>query len=146
VIVSGGAIHSDVVEAFLLDWLLTCRFGVQPDRVLLDPCADHTHTNARNVGSLVVALGGRTAYVVTDDGLQADYLADWTMFDLIGGSIDQRSLRDFGYLVGSWRLASVGIQSGFWFTPYRFWAEPPGSQGAFSCDPIAEGTGTATRR
>jgi hypothetical protein len=134
VVVSGGAVHSNVVEAFLLDYLLTCRFGVRPDRVLLDPCADHTHTNARNVGSLVVALGGRTAYVVTDDGFQADYLQDSTLFQLVGGSIDQRSLRDFGYLVGSYRQASVGIDAGFWLTPYRFWAEPPGSKGAFTCD------------
>lgn len=133
VTLSGGAVHSPLVEAFLLDYLVTCRFGVRPDRVLLDPCADHTHTNVRNTGGLVIALGGRTAYVVTDDDLQAAYLQDRTVFSAIGGSIDQRSLRDFGYLVGAWRQASVGIDAGFWFSPYRFWAEPPSGLGGFAC-------------
>src|SRR6185369_7709359 len=103
--VSGGAVHSRLNESFLLDYLLTCRLGVRPDAVLLDPCADHTHTNVRNTGRLVRALAGRTAYVVTDDGLQAGYLQEWTAFDLVGGSIDQRALRDWGYLVGSFRQA-----------------------------------------
>ena len=85
----------------MLEWLLACRFGVPSDAVLLDPCADHTHTNVRNTGALVRAIGGRTAYLVTDDGLQAGYLEEWTGFDLIGGSIDQRSQRDFGYLPGA---------------------------------------------
>ena len=133
VTLSGGAVHSPLVEAFLLDYLVTCRFGVKPDRVLLDPCADHTHTNVRNTGGLVIALGGRTAYVVTDDDLQASYLQDRTIFSAIGGSIDQRSLRDFGHLVGAWRQASVGIDAGFWFTPYRFWAEPEAGLGGMSC-------------
>ena len=121
---SGGAIHSAVTEAFLLDYIATCRLAVPQDRVLLDPCADHTHTNVRNTGRLVVALGARTAYLVTDDGLQSGYLQEWTAFDLIGGSIDQRSLRDWGYVAGSWRQASVGMRSGFWFSPFRFWADP----------------------
>jgi hypothetical protein len=135
VTVSGGAIHARLVEAFMLDYLLTCRFGVPRDAVLLDPCADHTHTNVRNTGSFVRALGGRTAYLVTDDGLQAGYLEEWTSFDLVGGSIDQRSLRDFGYLLGSWRRASVGMPAGFWYTPYRFWAEPESGLGGLTCVP-----------
>jgi hypothetical protein len=133
--VSGGAVHSPLVEAFMLDGLLTCRFGVPETAVLLDPCADHTHTNIRNTGSLLRTLGGRTGYLVTDDGLQATYLEEWTSFDLVGGSIDQRSIRDFGYLLGSWRRASVGMPAGFWYTPYRFWAEPPDALGSFSCLP-----------
>jgi hypothetical protein len=133
VIVSGGAVHSPLYEAYLLDYLLTCRFGVPADAVLLDPCADHTHTNVRNTGGLIVALGGRTGYVVTD-GLQAGYLQEWTLFDLVGGSIDQRSLRDFGYLVGSFRQASVGESFGFWLTPYRFWAAPRDGLGSLTCD------------
>jgi hypothetical protein len=135
VVASGGAVHSPLVEAFMLDYLLACRFGVPADAVLLDPCADHTHTNLRNTGALVRALGGRTAYLVTDDGLQADYLEEWTSFDVIGGSIDQRALRDFGYLLGSHRRASVGLKAGFWYTPYRFWAEPEQGLGSFTCIP-----------
>ena len=131
VVFSGGAVHSPLVEAFLLDYVATCRMGVPADRVLLDPCANHTHTNVRNSARLLEALGGRTSYVVTDDGIQAQYLQEWTAFNLVGGSIDQRSLRDWGYLLGSWRQASVGIAAGFWFTPYRFWADE--KFGGFSC-------------
>ncbi len=121
---SGGAVHSSLTEAFLLAYVATCRIGVPIDRVLVDPCADHTHTNVRNTGRLVIALGARTGYVVTDDGMQGAYLQESTAFDAIGGSIDQRALRDWGYLIGSWRQASIGIRGGFWFTPYRFWADP----------------------
>jgi hypothetical protein len=123
VVVSGGAVHGPLVEAFMLMHLAHCAFGVPMDAVLVDPCADHTHTNVRNGGGLVIALGGRTGYIVTDDGLQGQYLQEWTAFSLIGGSIDQRALRDWGYLLGSWRQASVGLESGFWFTPYRFWGD-----------------------
>lgn len=123
VIVSGGAVHSPLVEAFALASLVRCAGGVPTERVLVDPCADHTHTNLRNLGALVVALGARTGYLVTDGGLQSAYLSDFTVFDVFGGSVDQRSLRDFGYLVGAWRRASRGLDGGFWYTPYRFWAE-----------------------
>ena len=123
VVFSGGAVHSKLVESFLLDYVATCRLGLPSDRVLVDPCADHTHTNVRHTARLVTGLGGRVAYVVTDDGFQAIYLQEWTLFGLFGGSIDQRSLRDFGHLLGSFRQASVGIDGGFWFTPYRFWAD-----------------------
>jgi hypothetical protein len=123
VVLSGGAVHSTLVEAFLLDYIATCRIGVPRDRVLLDPCANHTHTNVRNAGRLLHAVGGRTAYIVTDDSFQATYLQEWTLLNAIGGSIDQRALRDWGYLIGSWRQASVGIDAGFWYTPYRFWAD-----------------------
>ncbi|MBI2390350.1 MAG: YdcF family protein [Deltaproteobacteria bacterium] len=132
VIVSGGAVHAEIYEAWLLDYLLTCRLGVPADAVLVDPCAQHTHTNVRNTGGLVVALGGRAAYVVTDS-LQANYLQDWTTIDLFGGGIDQRSLRDWGYLLGSWRQASVGARFGFWLTPFRFWAEPEDELGGATC-------------
>ncbi len=130
---SGGAVHAPLYEAFMHMHLAVCTFDVPADAVLLDPCADHTHTNFRNTGSLLVTLGGRTAYVVTDDGLQAAYLQDFTAFWFIGGELDQRALRDWGYLLGSWHQASVGIDAGFWFTPYRFWAEPEDGLGSFTC-------------
>ncbi|MEZ4296043.1 MAG: ElyC/SanA/YdcF family protein [Polyangiaceae bacterium] len=133
VIVSGGAVHSPLVEAFALAHLARCRFGVPEDRILVDPCADHTHTNLKHTASLVLALGGRSAYVVTDDGLQAEYLEEDTFWRAIGGDLDQRSLRDWGYLLGSWRRASTGIRAGFWFTPFRFWAEPAAGLGSLAC-------------
>jgi hypothetical protein len=128
---SGGAVHSALTEAFLMTYVATCRIGVPIDRVLVDPCADHTHTNVRNSGRFVAALGARTGYIVTDDGLQGGYLQESTAFDAIGGSIDQRALRDWGYLIGSWRQASIGIRGGFWFTPYRFFADD--ALGTTSC-------------
>src|SRR5690606_4808516 len=121
VTVSGGAVHSSLYEAFMLQHLLSCELAVPRDAVLLDPCADHTHTNMRNTGALVRQLGARTAYIVTSSDLQGKYLQEWSIFSLIGGSVDQRALRDWGYLPGSWRQASVGMDAGFWFTPYRFW-------------------------
>ena len=119
---SGGAVHSRLYEALMMGFIATCRLHVPPDQVLYDPCADHTHTNVRNTGRLVTALGGRTALVVTDDGLQSAYLEEWTTFDAFGGSIDQRALRDWHYLIGSWRRA--GDSAEFWFSPFRFWADP----------------------
>jgi len=132
--VSGAAVRSaPMIEAFMLLHLLSCRFDVPEEAVLLDPCADHTHTNLRNTGGLVRGLGGRRAYVVTDDGLQGGYLQEHTVFWLVGGTIDQRALRDWGYLLGSWRQASVGYDAGFWFTPYRFWGEAADGLGGVSC-------------
>jgi hypothetical protein len=130
---SGSAVHAPLYEAFMQMHLATCMFDVPPDRVLLDPCADHTHTNIRNTGSLVRSVGARTAYLITDDGIQADYLQDFHAFWLIGGEIDQRSLRDWGYILGSWHQASVGLDAGFWYTPYRFWGEPVDDLGSFTC-------------
>ncbi|MFO0551039.1 MAG: YdcF family protein [Polyangiaceae bacterium] len=130
---SGGAIHAKVVEAFMLMHLAACDGGVPMDRILVDPCANHTHTNFRNTGALVHGISGRTAYLVTDDFIQSDYMLDYTGFELLGGSIDQRSLRDFGYSVGAWRKASHGMKAGFWFTPYRFWAEAENGLGRFTC-------------
>ena len=133
VLVTGGSPHSSMVEAFAMLYLLSCDPDAEAPLVLVEPCAEHTHTNLRNAARWLVASGARTGYLVTDDEFQADYFQDWTGLDLIGGSIDMRSLRDWGYVIGSWRQASVGIEAGFWFTPYRFWAEPPEGLGSFTC-------------
>lgn len=133
VITSGGAVHSHLIEAFAMMHLLQCREAVAADRILVEPCAEHTHTNLRNSGRWVDAMGGRAAYLLTDNGIQSDYFQDWSGFELLLGSIDQRSLRDWGYVIGSWRQASSGTRSGFWFTPYRFWAEPRQELGSMTC-------------
>ena len=133
VIVSGGAVHSTVVEAFLLMQLLECREKIAPERILVEPCADHTHTNLRNSARWIDAMNGRAAYLLTDDWIQSDYLQDFSWFELIMGSVDQRSLRDWGYLIGAWRQSSIGNAAGFWFTPYRFWAEPRDGLGSMTC-------------
>jgi len=133
IIVSGGAIHSRVNEAFAMMQLLECGEHIEPERIIVEPCADHTHTNLRNSGRWIHAMGGRAAYLLTDDFLQSEYFQDSTGFELLLGSIDQRSLRDWGYVLGSWRQASIGIKAGFWFTPYRFWAEPRDALGSATC-------------
>ncbi|MEO8798115.1 MAG: hypothetical protein ABI551_09540 [Polyangiaceae bacterium] len=138
-IVTGAAVHSHLVEAFAMLHLLACPRPdgvalVEADRVLVEPCADHTHTNLRNAGRLLAAMHARAGFIITDDHFQSDYLEDQTGLEALGGSIDQRSLRDFGSLVGAWRLASTGNAAGFWFTPYRFWAEPRDGLGAVTCD------------
>jgi DUF218 domain len=133
IITSGGAVHSHLIEAFAMMHLLQCREQISADRILVEPCAEHTHTNLRNSGRWVDAMGGRAAYLLTDGGIQAEYFQDWSGFELLLGSIDQRSLRDWGYLLGSWRQASIGTKSGFWFTPYRFWAEPRQDLGSMTC-------------
>ncbi|MBS2019234.1 MAG: YdcF family protein [Deltaproteobacteria bacterium] len=134
VIATGSAVHSRVVEAFALMHLLTCDEHVPASRVVLEPCADHTHTNLRNGGRWVHALGGRAAYLLTDDWIQSEYFQDLSAFNFILGSIDQRSTRSWGYLIGSWRQASTGTtKAGFWFTPYRFWAEPRDGLGSLTC-------------
>jgi hypothetical protein len=132
-IVSGGAVHSKVIEAFALMQLLECREQIAPDRILVEPCADHTHTNIRNSGRWIDAMGARAAYLLTDDWLQSEYLQDASGFELLMGTPDQRSLRDWGYLMGSWRQASIGNDAGFWMTPYRFWAEPRDGLGGITC-------------
>ncbi len=131
--VSGGAVHGELIEAFMLGHLAICDGGVPPDRVLYDPCADHTHTNVRNTGAIIAGIGARTGYLVTDDFIQSDYMQDYVWFEAIGGSIDQRALRDWGHLIGSWRQASRGMDAGFWYTPFRFWSEPEAGLGSFTC-------------
>ena len=136
VIATGGAVHSHVVEAFAMYALLACN--EPPEQaiadVILEPCADHTHTNLRNAGRWLDAMSARTGYVVTDDWIQSDYLQDWNGFELLLGSVDHRSRRDWGYVIGSWRQASEGMMTaGFWFTPYRFWAEPRDGLGSLTC-------------
>ena len=113
--------------------LLQCREHIAADRILVEPCAEHTHTNLRNSGRWLDAMGGRAGYLLTDDGIQSEYFQDWNGFELLLGSIDQRATRDWGYLLGSWRQASSGVSSGFWFTPYRFWAEPRNALGSVTC-------------
>ena len=134
VLSTGGAVHSSVVEAFAMMHLLQCQEHVPAERILVEPCAEHTHTNLRNSARWLDVLGARAGYLVTD-GFQARYFQDWSGFQLVGGGLDQRSLRDWGFIVGSWRQASVGADNGFWVTPYRFWAEgrAPGEPGSFTC-------------
>jgi uncharacterized SAM-binding protein YcdF (DUF218 family) len=66
VIVSGGTVHSDENEAVLMrQWLLDR--GVEPARIVVEPCARHTTTNLRNAGRILLQRGVNEALVVTSD-------------------------------------------------------------------------------
>ena len=99
IIVSGGTVHSDDNEAVLMrDWLL--ERGVDPARILVEPCARHTTTNMRNAGRIVLAAGASEALVVTN-GSQTLYLAfPWR------STFHLRCLAELGYRVGA--LAWLG--------------------------------------
>jgi hypothetical protein len=67
VIVSGAAVHSPDNEAVLMrDWLLA--HDVEPERIVVEPCARHTTTNLRNAGRILLQHGVDEALVVTSDG------------------------------------------------------------------------------
>ncbi len=94
IIVSGGAVHSVDNEAVLMREWLVAR-GVDPARILVEPCARHTTTNLRNAGRMVLARGADEALVVTN-GRQDYYLAfPWR------SSFHLRCMVELGYRVGS---------------------------------------------
>ena len=67
VIVSGGTVHAFDNEAVLMrEWLR--ERGVEPARIVVEPCARHTTTNLRNAGRILLARGVDEALIVTSDG------------------------------------------------------------------------------
>jgi hypothetical protein len=107
IIVSGGAVHSDDNEAVLMrEWLL--KRGIDPARILVEPCARHTTTNLRNAGRMVLAAGASEALVVTSRE-QWLYLAHpWR------SSFHLRCLVQLGYRVGE---LGEGEDGHVWFRP-----------------------------
>ena len=99
VVVSGGNVHPEgtpVNEALQMkQWLLA--HGVAEERVVLEPCARHSHTNLRNAGRFLLAQGLRRALVVTSVD-QALYFGRPR-----SSSFDARSVADLGYVVGDLR-------------------------------------------
>ena len=96
VILSGGNVHPDGTpynEALEMKTFLIAQ-GVARERVLIEPCARHSHTNLRNTGRLMMSLGMRRALIVTS--------ADQTMYFSRPrtSSFDGRCISDLGYLVG----------------------------------------------
>jgi hypothetical protein len=74
-------------------WLV--ERGVDPARILVEPCARHTTTNMRNAGRMVLAAGHSEALVVTN-GSQTYYLAfPWR------SGFHLRCLAELGYRVGA---------------------------------------------
>jgi len=107
VIVSGGAVHSDDNEAILMrEWLLAR--GVEPARILVEPCARHSTTNLRNAGRMLLELGAREALIVTSAGLagQGRYFGHpWI------STFHLRCVVELGYRVGELeRLSAVHVR------------------------------------
>lgn len=96
-LVSGGNVHPDGTpfnEALEMKRFLVAS-GVPASRVLVEPCARHSHTNLRNAGRLMLSLGLSRALVVSS----------WDQSSYFGrpriSSFDARCLADLGYLVGA---------------------------------------------
>ncbi|MFT3770991.1 MAG: YdcF family protein [Minicystis sp.] len=97
ILVSGGNVHPEGTpynEAIEMKRYLVGR-GVPPDRVLIEPCARHSHTNLRNAGRLMESLGLGWALIVTSRD-QTMYFAHPRT-----SSFDGRCLSDLGYVVGA---------------------------------------------
>jgi hypothetical protein len=97
VVVSGGNVHPEgtpVNEALQMKAWLLAR-GVSPDRVIVEPCARHSHTNLRNAGRFLLAHGLSRAVIVTSRD-QAMYFGRPRT-----STFDARCLSDLGYVVGA---------------------------------------------
>lgn len=96
ILVSGGNVHPDNTpfnEALQMKRFLTDG-GFPEERVFIEPCAQHSHTNLRNSARLMLSAG-LTRAVITTSADQAMYFtrARTTTFEL-------RQMTDFGYVVG----------------------------------------------
>ncbi len=130
VIVTGGAVHSPDNEAVLMrQWLIT--HGVEPERIIVEPCARHTTTNLRNAGRIMLAHGASEALVVTSD--EDDWLprrVGWRFAEqsyYLGfpwlSTFHLRCLVELGYRVGELR----------WLEPMHVAFRP--SPDVFRCSP-----------
>ncbi|MDB5214429.1 MAG: hypothetical protein JWO86_2356 [Myxococcaceae bacterium] len=121
VMVSGGNVHPDGTpfnEALEMKRFLLAR-GVPEERILIEPCARHSHTNVRNVARFMLSTGLRRALIVTSFD-QAYYFANPR-----ASSFDARCLADLGYLVGAFEPVDR----------YRVAFEPSGRALATGADP-----------
>ncbi len=65
-IVTGGVVRGADNEAMLMREALL-DLGIERDRILVEPRAQHTTTNLRNAARIMFDAGLRSAYVVTSD-------------------------------------------------------------------------------
>jgi len=96
IIVTGGNAHpagTPFNEAVEMKRYLQ-SLGAPGEAVLIEPCAQHSHTNLRNAGRLMHHLGLRRALIVTSRD-QAMYFSRPRT-----SSFDGRCLADLGYHVG----------------------------------------------
>jgi hypothetical protein len=122
VLVSGGNVHphdTPLNEALEMKRFLLAH-GVPEARVLIEPCARHSHTNIRNAARFMLSVGLRRALIVTSRD-QAYYFANPRV-----SSFDGRCLADLGYLVGAFESVD----------PHRVAFEPSGRTLSLGADPL----------
>jgi len=97
VIFSGSNVHprgTHFVEAFEMRKALIERYGVAPDRIIVEPYARHTTTNLRNATRRLIALGApldKDALIVTNPE-QSRYIE--------GAEFYERNKTELGYQPG----------------------------------------------
>ena len=97
ILTTGGNVHpggTPFNEALEMKRYLLAR-GVPEARLLLEPCARHSHTNLRNAGRLMLRSGLSRGVIVTSYD-QAMYFGHPRT-----SSFDGRCMSDLGYLVGA---------------------------------------------
>jgi len=122
VLVTGGNVHphdTPLNEALEMKRFLLAR-GVPEARVVIEPCARHSHTNIRNAARFMLSMGLRRALIVTSKD-QAYYFGNPR-----SSSFDGRCLADLGYLVGAFESVDA----------YRVAFEPSGRALQLGGDPL----------
>lgn len=111
-IVSGGAVHSADNEAVLMREYVLER-GVDPARVVVEPCARHTTTNLRNAGRLLLDFGHDEALVITSDRHDVSVGRLFEQAFYVGrpwlSGFHTRCLLELGYLVGELDWLATGL-------------------------------------
>ena len=101
VVLSGGNVHpggTPYNEAIEMKRFLV-QSGFPEHRILVEPCARHSHTNLRNVARLLASAGLPRAMITTSYD-QAYYFSRPQ-----SSSFELRQLADFGYVVGKFHRA-----------------------------------------
>jgi len=81
-------------EAYQMKQILFREYGVNPERIIIDPYAQHSTTNLRNVGRYMMQMGIKNATIVTDYSQSFYYGHDWL------STFYLRCLDELGYIVG----------------------------------------------
>jgi uncharacterized SAM-binding protein YcdF (DUF218 family) len=109
ILTGGKADGAEANEALTMKRYLVAG-GIPESRILIEPCALHSHTNLRNTGRLMMSMGFKRALIVTSYDQAFYFTTGW----LTG--FDRRALKYLGHPVG--RLTRYDAQR-VTFTPSR---------------------------
>jgi uncharacterized SAM-binding protein YcdF (DUF218 family) len=102
ILVSGGNVHPAGTlynEAFEMRRYLVESLGVPPERVIVEPLAEHTPTNLRNAGRYMLTHGIEHAIVVSDENPFGQSIMLQAPHSLIFGVLTRTRLR-YGHTLG----------------------------------------------